>query len=122
MLKDYPTKFNDTELFRPGKWETAYEKIATVKQSEAGTDMVLKTRAGKLRVSAEFNCTDLWLKKFREFDAMGSFTLSLYDVVVGGYSTHTVRIENLKANLEVHSDHITVSNGLYVVSFDIIEF
>lgn len=122
MLNDYPIKFNDTALFRPEKWDTSYEKISTVKQSSAGTDMVLNTRTGKLKISAEFNCTDVWLKRFREFDAMGSFTLSLYDVVTEGYAVHTVRMENLKESMEVHSGHITVSNGLYVVSFDIIEF
>lgn len=122
MLKDYPIKFDSIALFRPEKWEVSYGKVVNVKQSEAGTDMVTTTRTGKLNISAEFRCTDVWLKKFREFDAMGSFKMSVYDVVAEGYMEHTVRIENLKSSLEVHSDYVAVSNGLYTVSFDIIEY
>ncbi len=122
MLRDYPIKFEDTTLFRPEKWNEKYEKVVSSKQSEAGTDIVTVTRTGKLSISADFNCTDVWLAKFMQFDAMGSFTMSKYDVISGGYKQYTVRIENLSVTVEIHSDYIKTSNGLYVVSFDIKEF
>ena len=122
MLKSYPIYFNTTELFRPEKWEETFEKIQNTFQSEAGTDLVIRVRSGKLKVSAEFACTDAWLKKFQEFDALASFSLKSYDAVSAGYKTRTVWIENLKSSVNPKSDYITASDGLYTVTFDLIEF
>ena len=121
-LKDYPIYFDTTELFRPEKWEESYEKIQNVFQSEAGTDLVVRVRSGKLKVSAEFRCTDDDFNTFQGFDAAASFTLKSYDVVTEAYKSRTVRMENLKGVVEPHSDYITASMGLYTVTFDLIEF
>ena len=122
MLKSYPIYFNTTELFRPEKWEESYEKVQNSFQSEAGTDLVINVRTGKLKVSCEFLCKDTNLSVFRGFDALGSFKLKSYEVEDGAYRERTVRMENLKSSLNVHSDYITQSNGLYTVSFDLVEF
>lgn len=121
-LKSYPIYFDTTELFRPQKWEESYEKIQNVYQSEAGTDLAVKVRSGKLKVSAEFLCTDSDFATFQGFDYAGSFTLKSFDVVSNAYKSRTVRMENLKSTTEIHSDYITVSNGLYDVTFDLVEF
>ena len=65
MLKSYPIYFNTTELFRPEKWEESYEKVQNSFQSEAGTDLVINVRTGKLKVSCEFLCKDTNLSVFR---------------------------------------------------------
>lgn len=121
-LKSYPIYFDTTELFRPEKWEESFEKVQNVFQSEAGTDLVIKVRSGKLKVSAEFRCTDDDFATFQGFDNAASFTLKSYDTVTSAYKSRTVRMENLKSVVEPHSDYVTTTNGLYTVTFDLVEF
>ena len=121
-LKTFPIYFDTTELFHPEKWEESFEKVQNVFQSEAGTDIVANVRTGKLHVSAEFRCTDTALATFLGFDAAGSFTLKSYDTATSAYKTRTVRMANLKSTVEIHSDYVTASTGLYTVTFDLIEF
>ena len=121
-LKQYPIKFNDTVLFRPEKWSEQRSKIMTKNTSESGQDLLLIKRKGKLSVSCQFACTSVWLATFQEFDAMDSFTLQKYDAQVDGYKSYTVRIENFSSDAVVDADYITQSTGLYMVSFDLIEF
>ena len=121
-LKDFPIKFDTTELFRPEKWDESYETIETVNQTEAGTDSTAITRFNKLTVSCEFSCTDEWKKTFLEFSKKLSFKLFYYDVETSAYVEKTVRMRNFRSGTEVHSDYITQSFGLYNVSFDLIEF
>lgn len=121
-LKQYPIKFNDTVLFRPEKWSEQRSKVMTKNTSESGKDLLLVKRTGKLSVSCQFACTSAWLAIFQEFDAMGSFALQKYDAQVDGYKSYTVRMENFSSDTNINSDYITQSTGLYMVSFDLIEF
>lgn len=124
-LKDYPVIFNDgadTLIFQWDKWEENYSKVQTSNVSEAGTDLISITRTGKLSVSCEYACTSSWLATFQNFSELPSFTLKKYDAVEAGYKSFTVRMENFKVSTERHSDYITESTGLYIVTFDLIEF
>ena len=122
MLKDYLPKFNDSVLFKPEKWEESYETIEEINRTEAGTDSISITRKNKLTVACEFACTDEWKAFFLAYSRMNSITVSIYDTEVEDYSNHKMRIRNLKSNNEKDSEYVHKSNGLYNVSFDLIEF
>ena len=70
----------------------------------------------------------LWISKectspgFLAYSRMNSITVSIYDTEVEDYSNHTMRIRNLRSGNEKDSEYVHKSNGLYNVSFDLIEF
>ena len=121
-LSDYPAVFNDTEVpFFYG--QESFAKIQTVSQSESGKDLVQITRNSKLELSCSFNLADVeWVKTFREFSLMSSFTLQLYDVVLDDYQTYTVRIEDYAQTRIKKSDELKAVKGVWNVSFTIKEF
>ena len=57
MLKDYPIKFNNEQIFTPSSWEESSAVVESVNETEAGTDQIIVTRYDKLSVSAAFQCT-----------------------------------------------------------------
>lgn len=122
MLKDYPIKFNGTEIPKPVKWLESYETRETVNETEAGTDSIVVTRYNKLSVSCEFACTDEWKAFFLAFSRMSTITVSIYDVELEDYTERTMRIRNLKPETEEKSEYVHSSNGLYNVTFDLIQF
>lgn len=121
-LRDFPTMFNDVEIpFFYGS--ESYEKVQNSSLSESGKDFVQIVRNSKLSISCEFNLADVaWVKTFREFSLLPSFTLSLYDVVSDTYATHTVRIEDYKHSRRRKSEELTEVKGVWNVSFTIKEF
>jgi hypothetical protein len=120
-LRDFPLKFDTTQLFKPESVNVKPAKLSNVNESEAGTDLVNLRRARKFQASFKFNCTDTWENFFAGYHEKGSFDFSYYDAGTSAYKTIVVRMENYSADWEPHSDYITVSMGLYVVTFDLIE-
>lgn len=121
-LSDFPTMFNDVEIpFFYGS--ESYEKVQNSSLSESGKDFIQIVRNSKLSISCEFNLADVaWVKTFREFSLLPSFTLRLYDVVSDNYATYTVRIEDYKHSRRRKSEDLTEVKGVWNVSFTIKEF
>ena len=122
MLKDYPIFFDDTELFTPESWKEGYSVVENTNQTEAGTDQVIVVRYGKLSVSASFNCSSRWASIFAGFRDQDIIAVKMYDLKSQGYVTHQMRMRNFKTGPEKHSEKISNTNGLYVVSFDLEEY
>lgn len=120
-LRDFPLKFDTTQLFKPESATIKPAKLSNVNESEAGTDLINLRRAKKFQASFKFNCTDTWVDFFEGYYAKGSFDFTYYDIKTTAYKTIVVRMENYSAEWEPHSDYITTSKGLYVVSFDLIQ-
>ena len=123
MLKtDYPIMFNQTAIIWPLSWTEKSNVVETEAQTEAGTDILILARYDKLEVSAQYKCTDTWVKTFKEFSLLDSFTLKIYDPVSEAYKTRTVRMRNFNASLIPHSWDLGVTEGIWKVSFTLKEF
>lgn len=122
LKKDFPIYFDDTKLFWPLKWDESYEVVESKNTTEAGTDQIIVTRYDKLSVSASFQCSDRWAAVFASFRDKDSIAVKLYDLKTKGYKTRTMRIRNFKSGPEKNSEKLSGTNGLYIVSFDLLEF
>lgn len=123
MLSSYPICFNTTELeFFPATWEESLEVVENVFSTEAGTDVVDIVRTGKLTVNVGCRQTAAWAKTFKQFSALSSFTLKIYDPLTEAYAEHTVRMRDFRSALVKGTDRMSVSEGLWDISFTLKEF
>lgn len=122
MLADYPTLINTVALIRPVNWTEEYGTIENSNQTEAGTDVVDVTRRGKMTITASYKCSSFWAKKFIDWYSLATLTVKIYDPSTDGYVEHTMRMRNLKKKTIKNSEKISYGNGLYEVSFKLVEF
>ncbi len=127
LYNTYPILFDTTQILSPSQWDEKSEVIENVNQSEAGTDNVEVARYDKLTVSARFKVAEsstagTWAKTFKEFSKKASFTLKRYDILAEAYEERTVRMRNFFASLDRKSDLLPNINGVWDISFDLIEF
>lgn len=122
MLKDYPVKFNSEEIPEPVKWDEDYTNVENVIQTEAGTDVVIVTRYGKLSVMAQFNCSSRWAAKFADYRDKGQIIVELYDIKTGGYGLRKMRLREFKSSIVKNSHRTAGTNGLYEISFTLEEY
>ena len=121
-LSSYPIKFDNEAIFEPANWDEDSEVIETINQTEAGTDQIVVTRYDKLTISCSFQCSSAWTKKFKEYSQQDSIEVSIYDHIEQEYEVRTMRIRDFKAQLVDNSWKISGTNGLWNVSFNLIEF
>lgn len=122
MLTSYPILFDNTEIIWPSKWDETFETLETENETEAGTDVVDVRRQGKLTISATFNVSSSWAKTFQEFSNSDSIEVQIYDAETEGYKTYTMRLRKFKKKFSKGSQYVRYGNGVYTVSFDLIEF
>ena len=122
MLSSYPIKFNNDVIFEPESWEETSEVLENVNETEAGTDQISVTRYDKLSVSCAFQCSSVWAKKFKEYSKLDEIAVSIYDLIDGAYKTRTMRIRDFKVSVVDNSWKTPNTNGLWSVSFSLIEF
>ena len=122
MLSDYPIKFNGESIPEPVSWSENSEVIEAVNETEAGTDQIIVTRFDKLTISCSFQCSHRWAKKFKEYSKLNEVTVNFYDVINEQYRTRAMRIRNYQMNLVNNSWRTDRTNGLWEISFDLIEF
>lgn len=122
MLKNYPVKFNTEEIPEPVKWDEDFANVENVIQTEAGTDVVIVARYGKISVAAQFNCSSRWAAKFAAYRDEGEVTVESYDIKTGGYKQRKMRLRNFKSSVVENSYRTAGTNGLYAISFDLEEY
>lgn len=123
MLRNYPIYFNTDVISIPhAAWIVNPDTISTSNLTEAGTEDVEVTRFGKLTISASYQCTDRWARFFAGYNNIKSFTLKFYDVLTDDYVEKTVRMSGLSIDEVQYSDRLPSTNGLYIVSFSLLEF
>lgn len=122
MLTSYPILFDNTEIIWPTKWDESFETLETVNETEAGTDVVDVRRQGKLTITATFKASSVWAKTFQGFSNSNSIEVQIYDADTEGYKTHTMRMRKFKKTLTKGSQYVRYGNGVYTVSFELIEF
>lgn len=121
MLNEYPMYFDNVKIPFGITHNASYDTVENVSESEAGTDMVDVVRYDKLTLSLSYKLTSDLVKIIRAFSKMRTFELKMYDTIEEGYVTRTVRMRNYKENKIRKSEKIAVSNGLWEVSFDLLE-
>lgn len=122
MLKNYPVKFNTEEIPEPVKWDEDFANVENVIQTEAGTDVVIVARYGKLSVAAQFNCSSRWAAKFAAYRDAGAIEVESYDIKTGGYKQRKMRIQDFKSSVVENSYRTSGTNGLYTISFILEEY
>lgn len=123
MLKEnFPSYIDDVEIPWSSDWNESYETKETVNETEAGTDQVIVQRFNKLTISASHKCLDEWASKFIEFSKKDFLSIKIYDIMTKGYVTHNMRMRNFKCTRVKKSEDVAISNGVWQVSFDLIEF
>lgn len=122
MLKQYPTYFNTTEILRPFSWSETPDIIETINETESAKDLISVARYDKMTIDAKYRVTSSWLKIFKEYSQQPSISVKIYDPIMEGYKTRTMRMRNLKTDLIRKSEIVDDTNGLWEVSFKLIEF
>lgn len=122
MLKNYPPKFNGTEIPWPTKWEESSSVVEIVNETEAGTDQINVIRYDKLSVAAGFNVTSFWASRLKTYSRQGVISVHLFDVEENGYKERTMRIRDFSMNMVENSEKKKETNGLWEVSFNLEEF
>lgn len=123
-LRTYPTKINNVAIpQKPNSWSAIREVIENVGVTEAGTDIVDIKRVGKLTISVSYNCSSNWLVQFQSWaDETSALTVQIYDPSTLAYENKSMRIRNFNEELVPNSENVSGTLGLYIVSFDLIEF
>lgn len=122
ILKNFPIKINSTAIRFSGSMEEKYDTIESVNTSEAGTDIVQTERIGKLTLSIKYKILSSWISTFEGWSFENTYkTVSIYDFVTGAYKDRQMRMRNYKKSLVKNSEDLTVTTGIWEVSFDLIE-
>lgn len=124
MLKeDYPIYFDNTEIsIRDRRWNRSYINVTSIFQTEDGHDDVEVIRTGKSTISAAFRCTDVWASVFASFNSHTSINVRFYDVETDDYVTLIMRMDGLSISKIRGSEQLTATNGVYDISFNLVEF
>lgn len=120
-LSDYPYMFDNTALDFPLTWQETVKTVETVNQTEAGTDVIILTRADKLSVSATARVTSAKLAFYDEYSKKKSFTLHRYDAGTGLYNSRTVRMRNYTRSLMRRSEGLEITHGVWDISYTLEE-
>lgn len=122
ILKNFPIKINDTAIPFSGSMSEKYDTIENVNTSEAGTDVVQLTRVGKLTTSISYTMLSDFIPTLEGWrDSMTALSVKIFDFNTGGYKEHNMRMRNYKKDIVKHSQDLTVTTGIWKVSFDLIE-
>lgn len=123
-LKSYPEEINNVKLpNEPTSWSVRRDVVENTGTTEAGTDVVDLMRVGKITITASYNVSSDWLVRFEGWaDETSPLSVKLYDPATSAYITKDMRMRNFVSDYVNYSKNTSGTLGLYVVSFDLIEF
>lgn len=113
---------NNYALPPANSWEEQSEVIENVMTSEAGTDLANVVRYDKLTISASYRCMSDVAKELKGLSKLNTLTLVMYDVETETTVTRYVRMREFTASLIKDSHKVSISDGLWEVSFTLIEY
>lgn len=122
VLKDYPIKINTTAIPFSGSMEEKYDTIESINISEAGTDIVQTERIGKLTLSIKYKILSSFIATLEGWAFDNTYkTVSIFDFGTSTYKDRQMRMRNYTKSLVKNSQNLTVTTGIWEVSFDLIE-
>lgn len=124
MLKrDYPIMFDGAEIKVDfSQWDESLNNIVNERETEAGTDSVDVIRFGKRTVTCSAACSARWCGIFENYNSQLVIKVKYYDPAASDYVLRDMRMANFSKSLVLNSDTLEKSNGLYNVSFDLVEY
>ena len=123
LQTDYPPYFNTTAITcRKLRWQRSYAKIQNIYQTEDGHDDAEIIRSNKSTIACQFRCMDDWVSTFATFNLEPMIDVKFYDVKTKAYVTLVMRMENFVVSERLYSDRLSVTNGIYDVAFNLVEF
>lgn len=122
MLTSYPILLNNVTLPFPSGWDESYDVIETVNQTEAGTDSIEVQRYDKLSVSVSTTCLSDLAETLAGLKDVDVIVLKYYDLKTKAYKERNVRMRNFTAKLSKSSHTLSVTNGVWDISFKLEEF
>lgn len=123
LHRDYPVLFDGMEIkVTFSLWSVNKDNVTNERETEAGTDDVDVIRFGKETINAAASCTERWAGIFENFSNQKSIIVKHYSPAAKAYVTKVMRMDSFKQELVTNSDRIESSNGLYYVSFDLVEY
>lgn len=90
-------------------------KTKTEGETEAGTTMVIVTRAEQISISGKWKVTGTWLDKFRAWARADTVTAKCYFPEVDQLTEHTCQLEISNESHEKKARAQLSTNGLYEV-------
>lgn len=123
LYSDYPLLINDVEI-KPTRqnWSIDYINILNENMTEDGHSDIEIVRKGKVGISVSMQCADMWASTITLLNAEASLSVKYYDIATKGYLTRSMYMDDLTVTLVSNSDKVQGTNGLYYVSFSLMEF
>lgn len=122
MLTSYPILLDNVTLPFPSGWAEKYDVVETVNQTEAGTDSIEVQRYDKLSVSVSTTCVSSLATTLAGLRDKDVIVLKMYDLKTNAYKERNVRIRDFAAKLVKQSQKLSVTNGVWKISFKLEEF
>ena len=123
LSRDYPTYFDETEVkVKWTTWAVSKENVVNERETEAGTDDVDIIRAGKTSIQATASVTSRWAGFFERLSSRPMFFVEYYSPASDQYDVKKMRMTDYNCELVENSDKIESTNGLYYVSFNLVEY
>lgn len=122
VRSNYPMLFNTTQIPFPTSYSEDSQTIESVRQTEAGTDIVNIARQNKLKATMSFRCLQTTLQTLASFETSNSFKFKRYNPKNGTYEERTVRMRDFKHELIKGSEDLPSVDGVWEVSFTLEEF
>ena len=114
--------FDDVSIPFPRNYAVEERNIQTENVSEGGVSIIQQTRQGVFVASISTKVLSDLLKIYKRFSQKQSFVLTTYDPLTEEQVTKTVHMEDFKYDLVHNSEKLSVTNGVYNVSFTLKEF
>lgn len=123
LYNDYPLIINNEEI-KPTRqsWALRYSNIHNENMTEDGHSDIEVIRKGKVEISASFNCTDRWASILTQLNSQTMLSVKYYDIAAKDYVTRPMYMDGLNVQQVYGSEKVQESNGLYIVSFSLLEF
>lgn len=123
LYSDYPLLIDNVEI-KPTRqnWSIEYINILNENMTEDGHSDIEIVRKGKVGISVSMQCADMWASMMTRLNAEASLNVKYYDIASKDYITRSMYMDGLIVKEVPNSDKVQGTNGLYYVSFDLVEF
>ena len=115
-------KFDTEEIPFPKTFSVAEDNVQEEQMSEGGRTLIQIIRKGVLTANITTTAMSDVCKLYKKYAQKDSFTFTLYDPLTETQVEKTVQMQDFSYGLVQHSNELSVTNGIYMISCTIKEF
>jgi len=115
-------KFDSTVMPFTKDETVSRNDIENESQTEGGKTFVEVIREDVFTMKVSTTCLSSMLQTYMTFKRKDSFVLTIYDPYTDANMTRTVRMKNFSYKRLEKSEYLSVTKGIYKVSFNLEEF